>query len=404
MSSPRAVRFLDRTTPPHVITLILIAGVATLSMNIFLPSLPTMTEYFQTDYRLMQLSVSVYLAFSAILQVIVGPLSDRFGRRPVILVGMAIFTVASVGCVFATTIETFLALRMIQASVITGMALGRAAVRDMVPQDQAASMIGYVTMGMAVVPMISPAIGGWLGGTFGWQSTFWFMGVAGGLTYFLVFFDLGETNLVKSSSFSEQFSQYPEVLGSTRFWGYSLAATFGSGAFFAFLGGAPFVGSVIYGLEEQAIGLYIGAPALGYLTGNFISGRYSVRYGINRMILVGGAILSIGMTCLLLTYLAGLGSAIVFFAFMTLVGLGNGLLMPNSNAGLLSVRPHLAGSASGLGGAIMIGGGAGLSAIAGLLLTPETGAFPLIWIMLLTSLCSLASILVVIRRDQELLA
>ena len=103
MQQTPAVRFLDRTTPPHIMTLILIAGISALSMNVFLPSLPNMTAYFNTDYRLMQLSVSVYLAVNAVLQVIVGPISDRFGRRPVVLAGMVVFTLASVGCVLATS-------------------------------------------------------------------------------------------------------------------------------------------------------------------------------------------------------------------------------------------------------------------------------------------------------------
>ena len=158
---PAGVRFLDRRTPPHIVTLILIMGIAVLSMNVFLPSLPAMTEYFGTDYRFMQLSVAIYLGVNAVLQVVVGPLSDRLGRRPVVLGGLVIFIVASVGCVFAPTVETFLAFRMLQGTVVVGMVLSRAIVRDTVPQDQAASMIGYVTMGMAVVPMLGPAIGGY---------------------------------------------------------------------------------------------------------------------------------------------------------------------------------------------------------------------------------------------------
>ena len=402
MSNTPAVRFLDRTTPPHILTLILISGISTLSMNVFLPSLPSMTDYFNTDYGLMQLSVAIYLAVNAVLQLIVGPLSDRYGRRPITLAGVFIFILASLGCLFANSVEVFLIMRMIQAAVVVGMVLSRAVVRDMVPQDQAASMIGYVTMGMAIVPMLGPAIGGALGEAFGWQANFWLLAISGALILWLVWADLGETNASKSGSFSEQVRQYPELLASQRFWGYCAAAAFGSGAFFAYLGGAPFVGDRIYGLSETEVGLYFGAPAFGYLTGNFISGRYSARLGINLMILVGAIILVMGMAILLLTYLSGRDSAQIFFAFMTLVGLGNGLVMPNSNAGQLSVRPHLAGSASGLGGAIMIGGGAALSAFAGALLTEQTGALPLILIMLVTSVFSLVSILWVYARERNL--
>ena len=399
---PSPVRFLDRTTPPHVVTLILAMGIAALSMNVFLPSLPGMTEHFETDYRLMQLSVAIYLGVNAALQVIVGPLSDRLGRRPVALWGFVIFVAASVGCVFAPNLETFLAFRMLQGAVVVGMVLSRAIVRDMVPQDQAASMIGYVTMGMAVVPMVGPAIGGFLDEAFGWQSNFWMLALLGAAILLLCWSDLGETAMSRTASFAEQFRQYPELLRARRFWGYCLAAAFSAGAFFAYLGGAPYIGSEVYGLDPFWLGIYFGAPALGYLIGNFISGRYSVRFGIYRMILAGSLILIVGMVLLLAVIVAGMDTAEIFFGFMTAVGIGNGLVMPNANAGLLSVRPHLAGSSSGLGGAIMIGGGAAMSALAGMLLAPGTGATPLVLIQLCTTLLSVMSILYVQMRERQL--
>lgn len=400
MQNIPAVRFLDRTTPPHILTLILLAGISALAMNVFLPSLPSMTKHFGTEYRVMQLSVSLYLGFSALPQLVLGPLSDRFGRRPVVLVGLAVFVLASLGCVLAPNVEVFLGFRLLQAAVVVGMVLSRAAVRDIVPQAQAASMIGYVTMGMALVPMIGPAIGGVLGELLGWQANFWLLVITGGGIWALCWADMGETNMAKSTNFAQQFRQYPELLTSRRFWGYCLAAAFGSGAFFAYLGGAPYIGTQVYGLSQSELGLYFGAPALGYFSGNFITGRYAVRYGINMMVLIGSIIVTGGMLLLLLLFYAGLHDVNIFFGFMTFVGLGNGLLMPNANAGLLSVRPHLAGSASGLGGAIMIGGGAALSALAGALLHPGTGAFPLIWIQLTVSFLSLLSILYVIRREK----
>jgi len=218
----------------------------------------------------------------------------------------------------------------------------------------------------------------------------------------LVWSDLGETATQTSTSFADQFRQYPELLTARRFWGYCLSAAFGSGAFFAYLGGAPSVGTEVFGLTPAQLGIYFGVPAIGYFLGNFISGRYSVRIGINLMIIAGATVTVVGMFLSLALFWAGLGSVGVFFGFMSFVGLGNGLILPNATAGMLSVRPHLAGSASGLGGAIMIGGGAGLSALAGALLTPGTGAFPLLWIMFCTSMLSLMSIAYVVRRDRIL--
>lgn len=402
MSNLSAPRFLDPKTPPNILTLTLATGVSAMSMNIFLPSLPEMAEYFQTDYRLMQLSVSIYLAMNAVLQILLGPVSDRFGRRPVLLASFAIYILATLGCIFAPNIAVFLAFRMIQAFVVTGMVLTRAVVRDMVPPEKAASMIAYVTMGMSLVPMLSPAVGGFMGEYLGWKSTFWLQIVLGGAVLWLMSRDLGETRPPSGGNLIDQIRAYPDLLRSPRFWGYSAAAMFASGSFFAYLGGAPFVGQEIYDLDPGVLGFLLGAPAIGYLVGNYIVGRYAVRFGINLMILAGVLVVLFGLTLLLIVLALELDSAPVFFGLMSFVGLGNGLSLPNANSGMLSVRPKLAGSAAGLGGAMMIGGGAALSALSGARLSPDSGPAPLVWMMLLSTLFAILSIVLVIRREKRL--
>lgn len=402
MSTHQPARFLDRTTPPHIFTLIIMTGLGALSMNIFLPSLPAMTDYFDTDYRLMQLSVSLYLLVNAALQIIIGPISDRFGRRPVILGGTALFILATIGCLLASSIEVFLLFRMMQAVIVTGLVLGRAVVRDMHDEAEAASKIGYVTMGMAVVPMIGPGIGGALEQSMGWQANFWLLLALGVGILILVWADLGETAKASTSSLREQIAQYPELLTSRRFWGYCMTAAFASGAFFSYLGGAPYVGTEVFNLSPAQVGIFFGAPAVGYFFGNGISGRYSTNVGINPMILWGTSVTAVGMTLSLILFLFGLQSPFVFFGFMTTVGFGNGMVLPNATAGMLSVRPHLAGTASGLGGAIMLFGGAAMSALAGTMLTGGDGAYPLIIIMLITSLLAVGSIVYTIRRQAQL--
>jgi MFS transporter, DHA1 family, multidrug resistance protein len=402
MSQMPAVRFLDRATPPHIFTLTLIAGLSALSMNIFLPSLPTMTIFFEAEYRLMQLSVALYLAMNAVLQVVIGPISDRYGRRPVLLWSFAIFVLATIGCLLAPTAEIFLAFRMLQAAVSAGMVLSRAVVRDMVPGAEAASMIAYVTMGMSLVPMFGPALGGVLDAGFGWQANFWLLAGLGLLVIWLIWRDLGETAIRREGGFGAQLRDYPELLLSPRFWGYSAAAMFASGTFFAYLGGAPFVGSEIYHLDPATLGMLFGAAALGYLLGNGISGRFSVRYGIDRMILWGTIVSTLGLAASVALHIAGFAHPLVFFGFMIPLGIGNGMVLPNATAGTLSVRPQLAGSASGLGGALMIGGGAALSALSGMILSVESGAIPLLALMLASSALSVLAILAVIRRNRRI--
>ena len=394
--------FLNRATPPKIVTLTLLAGLSALTMNIFLPSLPGMAAWFGVPYATMQMSVALYLALSAVLQILIGPISDRFGRRKVILAALVLFLLATIGTLVAANATLFLIFRMAQAVVAAGMVLSRAVVRDMVSDDEAASMIGYVTMGMSLVPMIGPVVGGVLDEAFGWQANFGLLLGLGLVVLALTWADLGETATLRRISLAEQLRSYPGLLRSPRFWGYSGAAAFGSGCFYAYLGGAPYVGNVVFGLSSSQIGLLFAITAVGYMAGNFLAGRFSVRLGMNRMVLIGTIVTTLGLALLALLTLAGLSGPMMFFGLTITLGLGNGIALPSANAGILSVRPELAGTASGLGGAIMIGGGAGLAALAGVLLPPGSSEMPLVLLMLGTSILSLICILAVIRRARRL--
>ena len=402
MAPHRPASFLDRTSPPHVGTLVALTGMAALSMNLFLPSLPGMAEHFNTTAAVMGLSVGVYLLVNAALQLVIGPISDNIGRRKVILWGIAIYLVATVGCIFAPTATVFLTFRMMQATVAVAMVLSRAAVRDTTPADEAGAKIAYVTMGMSIVPMIGPAVGGYLEQHYGWQANFWLLFAVGLAILLLAWADLGETAQPSEFTMAQQFREIPELLKSPRFWGYSMATTMSSGAFFAYLGGAPFVAIEVFGLNPQELGLAFAAPGLGYFFGNYISGRYSVRVGMNRMVL-WGLIISLGaMLVSLALAITGTQTAFAFFAVMVPVGIGNGMTIPNGVSGQLSVRPHLAGTASGLSGAMMLSGGAGLSALAGMVVQGGHSDAPLIWIMTLSLVAGVVATLFVIRREARL--
>lgn len=383
-------------------TLVLMAGLGAMNMSVFLPALPHMATHFETNYGTMQLSVSLYFAATAILQVIIGPISDNYGRRPVMLGCAVVFVLATVGCLLSTSVEMFLVFRMMQGCVAAGLALSRAIVRDMVPAEQAASMIAYVTMGMSLVPMVAPMIGGGLDQIFGWQAIFIFLILCGIALLVLIAYDLGETRSGEGVGFKAQFKGYPELLTSTRFWGYVMSSACASGAFFVFLGGAPLVATKIYGLNSFWSGVGFGAPAIGYMVGNFIAGRYSVDLGINTMILRGSLLTTGLLAAAVILTMLNLGGPLVFFGASALVGLGNGMVIPNASAGTVSVRPALAGTASGLGSAIMVGLGAAMSALAGPALQIAPGAQTLQVLMLISSALSLPGIALVIRRETRL--
>ena len=390
--------FADKKTPPVLITLILVTSISVLTMNAFIPSLPALADDLGSSYAFMQIAVSGYLLMTAFMQLLIGPLSDRYGRRPVILISLVIFILASLGCIIAEDGETFMIFRMCQAAVASGMVLSRTIVRDLLESNEAASMIGYMTAAMALVPMFGPMYGGAMEEALGWRATFWSFVVFGTAILWLCWIDLGETNKTKSSSFKEQIKAYPDLLRARRFWGYTLTAAFASGSFFALLGGGPFVGREIFGLSPAATGLYLGMIAFGYMSGNLITGRYASRMGINRTMMAGCLISTFGIGTGLLINLFVVQHPLAVFGFCVFVGLGNGLTMPSATTGILSVRPGLAGSASGLGSAMMIGGGAGLSALAGALLSKESGAAPLLMLMVASAICSVVATFYVIRR------
>ena len=387
-------------SPPRMSTLVLLTGLSVLTLNMFLPSLANMAADFQTDYAVVSLAIAGYLAITAVLHLIVGPLSDRFGRRPVLLICLAVFTFASLVCALATNIWVFLAFRVLQGAIVSGWAVSLAVIRDTAPPREAASLIGYISMAMAVAPMLGPMLGGVLDAVFGWRASFAVLFGFGLCLFVLCWFDLGETNKARSESFGKQFRSYPELLGSPRFWGFALCTAFSTGAFFAFLAGAPLVALEIYGISPVMLGFCMGTITAGFMLGSFLSGRLARRYALTTMMLAGRLVACLGLLAGLVLLTFGALPVGLFFVSTVFVGLGNGLTMPSSNAGAISVRPQLAGSASGLSGALTVGGGAALTTITGVVLTAENGTSGLLLIMLIASSVALVAVLS-LRRSQS---
>ncbi len=319
-----------------------------------------------------------------------GTLSDRYGRRPIVIGGLVIFMFATIGCIYAPNIEFFLFSRALQGlGGSSGLILGRAIIRDMYERDEAASKIGYVTMGMAVAPMIGPAIAGYLNTIYSWQSSFWLLQIFGGLVLLASVINLSETNRNPIASIS-----IPTIIGSYRalfsikiFWLYTAVSSFTAGMFFAFLGGAAFVSEIVLDLTPDVYGLYFILVALGYSVGNYISGRYAARFGVFKMILFGNitGLLAIGLMALLFFTLPL--HPILLFGPMFFLSLSNGLVLPSSMAGTVSVKPDLAGSAAGLSGSLQMVSGASLSYVMGIVL--PLAQSPSVWPLIIAMALSL---------------
>jgi Bcr/CflA subfamily drug resistance transporter len=379
------------TSPPRIITLILLMAGSMLSLNMFLPSLIHMADEFDVSYAMINLTVSGYLAVTAVLQIIFGPLSDRFGRRPVLLVSAAIFIFASIGCAFATNFWVFLCLRIFQGAIIAGSALSRAVIRDMMSPKEAVGVLGTTAMAMAIAPMLGPIMGGFLDQAFGWRATFYvyvFMGIA---LFALIWSDLGETNKNPSDTFRQQFATYPELLKSKLFWSYAICLSFSIACFFAFLSGAPMIVQTVLGLPATHLGFYMGSITAGFVFGSFMSGRLITRIGMTFMIMIGRVVAVTGLSVGLIAVLSGFASAFTIFGATVFIGIGNGLTLPSCSVGVMNVRSDLAGSASGLSGAMAVGFGAILATIMAAILTPENAAYGFLAFLLAAKLISLTA-------------
>lgn len=375
--------------PPHLATLMVASGLSVLSLNMFLPSLPQIARDFGVSFATVTWAVSGYLALTAVLQLIAGPVSDRVGRRPVVLFCFGSFTVLSAICAVAESFAIFLAARMLQGVVIAGSTMALASVRDTSEAGDAAQKISWVSMGMAVGPMVGPALGGVLDAAFGWRSVFWVLSAGGAVITLVALRAWGETHFARSASFGAQFRAYPALLASGAFWAFSGVAVCGIGCFYIFISGAPLVADRVLEISSAQLGLAIGVITMGFFVGNGVSGRVSKRAGLGPMVLTGRALQVAAISMNLLLLAVGIFDPLSFFGLMAIVGFGNGIANPSANAGLMSVNPALAGSAAGLSGALILAFGAVFTALSARLLEVGPPAATLLLTMLAVSLIGL---------------
>ena len=367
---------------PSLGILIAVTALGPMALNIFIPSMPGMVVVFGTDYGTIQLTLTLYLFGVAIAQLFMGPLSDRFGRRPVLLAGIGLFLAGSLAAALAQSVEMLIAARIVQAvGGCAGLVLGRAIVRDTHDREESASMIGYITMAMVVAPMIAPLLGGYLDHWFGWRATFFTVLGVGVIVLGLACLLLHETHHDRHLGDGPlaMLRGFPLLLRDGAFAGYALNVSFTTAVFFAFLAGAPYIMIEIMDRPTNEYGLYFMFMATSYMAGNFLSGRLSTRIGADRMILSGSllALASVGLltTVALTTEMTPL----FLFAPVMLGGLGNGLSLPSATASAISLRPELAGTASGLTGFLQMMVGALATLLVGKL--QDDTVFPMVAVM-----------------------
>lgn len=373
---------LKRQEPrPSIITFSLLCGLSLLPLTIVLPSLPNISSNFRTDYAIIGLSLAGYTAASVAFEMVAGPLSDRYGRRPVLLACLGLFIVGSIGCALATNIWVFLVARLFQATITPGYPLSMASIKDTSSKELAASRIGYIAMTAAVAPLVGPTIGGVIDQWFGWRAIFWLLAAVGFVLLLWCHFRLTETNQTAKQTFREQLKVYVSVLAVPLFWPYSLCMAFSVGAFYALMAGAPLAAKATFNLPPATLGMYIGAVTGGYILGSFISGKRA-KYHSPTTIILAGRVIAIGGPVLALALFGlGLNHPFAIFGPCILIGIGNGMTNPSAHAGVMSVRTGLAGSAAGLAGAITVAGGAIFSSITAAAITEHNAIIVTLCIM-----------------------
>ena len=398
-STPRETH----ATPWRLLALLIaMTGVSSLSLNILVPAIPSLVAKFAADPAHVQLTVSLYLMGLAVAQLVFGPLSDRFGRRPVVLAGLALATAASTAAIFAGTIASLIIARVAQSlGASTGQTIGRAIIRDLYDREHAASMIGLITSVVVLMPMAAPLIGGILDTLFGWVSIFIFAAVLSFTVFAWAMLALPETR--KFSAVAGQQGHFRADLGALagnrRFFGYALCAGLGSAPFFSFLGGAPHVVVTMLGRTSAEYGLWFFVPSIGFMAGNFAVSRLTARFGIDALIWWGIALTIAGCLLNVFVYsaLPGWEMATVFLP-QIVIGFGNGLLLPTSVAGAVSIRPQVAGTASGMTGFIQMAIGAGAAQLSGHVIAHASDAMPMLLLMLGFGVATAIAVLTLVRR------
>jgi len=401
-----AVAARNPKSPRHLLALLVaMTAIGPLSLNILVPAVPGLARRLASDEGTVQLTISLYLLGLAVAQLALGPLADRFGRRPVVLAGLALTAASSAIAVFAGSITGLIAMRIVQSlGASSGQVIGRAIIRDLYDREHSAAMIGLVTTATVVAPMAAPLIGGLLDTAMGWPSIFIFVAIASAAVLLWSVLALPETQpqAAREAERTRYWHDLRGLLVSPTFNGYVLCGALTSASFFAFLGGAPHVMVTQLGRTSAEYGLWFLINAVGYMAGNFTASRFSLRYGVDAMIrwgLLCQVLAAIG-AALLVAFFFHLGPAVIFFP-QVLISYGNGVVLPNAIAGAISVRPQAAGTASGITGFVQMAIGALAAQAAAWVLADAKTALPMMLIMVATAIAGLLAYVILVPADRK---
>ncbi len=344
------------------LTILLTALVAlgAVSTSLYIPSMPALVAEFETEAALVHRSFTIFMVGFASTQLVYGPLSDRFGRRPVLVGGMLLYIAASLACALSNSIETFLLARLAQGiGAAAGPVIGRAVVRDSFARQDAARAFAFIGTALSLAPALGPLIGGFLQVWFGWQSAFVFLVGYGGLMLWLALARLTETVPERdpmATSPLRLVQNYGALLRHRQYIGHLAPGVFGFGGLFAYVSTSPFLFVDRLGLSPDIFGTLTIFTVSGYASGSYIAGRMQGRVPDHTVIRLG--IVALGLGAMLMTMLSLELTVPRVIGPMMLFVFGFGLVMPASTARALHPFPRTAGSASAMMGFLQISVGA----------------------------------------------
>jgi DHA1 family bicyclomycin/chloramphenicol resistance-like MFS transporter len=389
--------------PPRIMLLLLVAmtGVAPISLYLLVPALPVLATTFGRDISIAQMTVSLYMVGIACSQIIMGPLSDRFGRRPVLLAGLGLMVAASAGCIFAETLPQLIAARFLQAlGGATGMVVSRAIIRDLYSRDRISAMISLVIAVMMIAQMLSPLTGGLLETAFGWHSIFYVITAASLAIAVAIALTLPETRRERTEGGGFR-GDVGSLFTNRAFVGYLLCQVLASQIIFAFAGGGPYIVVTQMGRSSAEYGAWFATTGFAYLIGNLFCVRFAPHHSLEKLIWFGLALQFAGSLLNLVWGVTGLNQAPSWlFGTQMIVMVANAFVMSNSAAGAISIRPEAAGTASGAMGFLQMGIGSLVSQFGAYLGGHFSTPVPLnIAIVILSIACASTMIFLVPRRN-----
>lgn len=385
------------------ITVILLAQIALglLAMTAPLPSMPSWQQTFDASQAHVQLSFSAYLVAFALAQLVYGPLSDNYGRRRILLIGLGIGLAGTLAAIAAPTLDWLIAARALQgAGMCAGMAIGRAMIQDIFLGPERTRIMAWAGVTMGFCPPLGTVVGGSLHAWFGWQFVFVALAVVSVLCMAAAASGLpGQTpRTAPRRTVRQMVASYGELLATPAYLPYCLIAAFTSGCFYVFIGSAPLVFDS-YGVAPEHIGWYIMMVPASYITGNLIVTRVTGRVAESTLMLTGQMCNLVGIGLVPVLALTGIAHPLAVSMPLMLMGLGNGLLMPPTLTGAVGALPLLAGAAAAMAGMLQQMIGAAASFISGLLDMGDASAMGLLMVAL-TTLAFLAQLPLMVQRSR----